>query len=486
VLVILASVLSSRLGPPSKEDSRVSKVLTNGKVTIVSGVVAWAIGVAGLALSFTSIQATDSNLSKRSDKSTTKFLPTDHAIAGFILFLLAYVAAPLIIIFRRKVYPKRTPPNDPKSEAYLSPPLHHEEPSSREKTPIQHHLGSTSTPPHSDIEEDDGEPTGAGKPVRLNIRRTPAPSAFFRDQLWPGKWGKSGKRERLSSQPDPPQRRPSEALSSEERGENATDGEASPETGGGETGFVVLNRGKRALERRMPPSDEHRLHSSHKSLGEMSWLERRRHMNTISDLDYAMSRMPPSSNSYSQSPLTPPNSTTAPLVASRTGPRHGFPRWDTILLHCLFHLLLLALCVFTVQAIFSRSGKLGTALGVIFVLLVVLFYVLVVVLAFRRQPSKTPSILVTAATRLRGSEDSNADASRGRLGENQSVADSRTLAGETHSSPMLGFNTLQTRPLMHTRYSADTNDRPGAQDDDDDEGERIEREMGRRDVSSVA
>ncbi|KAG8752621.1 hypothetical protein FRC14_006898 [Serendipita sp. 396] len=43
-----------------------------------------------------------------------------------------------------------------------------------------------------------------------------------------------------------------------------------------------------------------------------------------------------------------------------------------------------------------------------------------------------------------------------------------------------------SRPLYHsTRYSTEGKDSNAQRDDEDDEAERIEREMGRRDVSIV-
>lgn len=463
---------------------------------MVVACVAWALGAAGFATSFTSTKRTNSSntsLARReSAAAAVGFASTGHAIVGCILFVLAYIVAPIVILIRSKYRPRHRYENhhlDEASEMHSIDPARHsgDGHTPGEKSYLSHRNNiSTSgsivpqTPEghaHDDEheeEDDDGEPIGAGKKIRLRDSAF-APSAFIKDLLWSDGWKRS-QRQRVPSQPSLPS--------------NTTASEfipdPSPPT---ETGFVVLNRGKNALDRRTPaPGERVGPLGLPVNLSDVSWLERRRNLGVVADLDYAMSQLRPNPpdqrpSSYFNPANSPPqNSVTPPPVhAARHSPAK-FPDWKTILLRSAFQALLFALSIFTVIALFTKSGSgMGTPLGAVFVVLMVVFYATVVVLALRGKPRG--SILVVIFSRLQGTDSTSTT---------QRAAPASVVTGEgSESRPLAERSMAESATLMSSirasrgyaqpsHHSVDESAR-----DDDDEVEGIEREMGRRDVSVI-
>jgi len=94
--VILGAIVMLRYAstpaPTSQPLHPVSWYLANSGL-----VVAYAIGVAGFATSFSSLTRNTTNSQKR-DASFLPFLPTGHARGGFALFILLYLVCPLLFL----------------------------------------------------------------------------------------------------------------------------------------------------------------------------------------------------------------------------------------------------------------------------------------------------------------------------------------------------------------------------------------------------
>lgn len=467
--------------------------------------VAWSLGVAGLAIAFSSIfELSDERVTKRSTESVG-LATTPHAILGLVLFSLAYILTPLALLFRSR---KRAPllrhrKNEQEMKSFGHKATHSEGQTPQEMVSTANHKHTTSVSSvaptasdgllanqypayspaqshtqsqnHSFAENDDEDPVGAGRRVRLSDR-TFAPTAFLKEQIW-GVWKE--RRQRLPSHPSPPAVHTSSEVQQEE-----------PQEGGGERGFVVLNRGRHVLERRAPsPSDRDRgeMRSRNEgverplSLSDVSWLERRRHLGMVGDLDYAMSQLQRQTHS-ARDPERTHSPSTHFSRASYHAPRSPafnkavakFPPRSTILLRIGFQALLVALWIYTALAIFTKSGKFSTPLGVVFVLLVAGFYVGLVVLAIKGKPEG--SVLVTVISRLRGTPSWSEHAH-----PRNTSPESKPLAAAVGDSPAVETSTLGgSRAFAHKEREITS----GAGEEGEDEGEEIEREMGKREVSA--
>jgi hypothetical protein len=350
-----------------------------------------------------------------------------------------------------------------------------------EKSYLTHRHNVSVTAPHTPDgdshadeqgdENDDGEPIGAGKRVRLRDRAF-APTAFLKDRFWSNVWKRSH-RQRLPSRASPP---------TENRDPEAEAEPAAPS----ETGFVVLNRGRNALDRRIPsPGERLGPLGLPVTLSDVSWLERRRNVGAVGDLDYAMSQIRPQSSeqaqaSYFNSAHSAPQRAAIPTTV-RVTHHHAakFPVRRAMLLRIAFQGLLLALCLFVAISIFTKGGGgLGTPLGAVFIVIVALFYASMVGLAIGGKPEG--SVLVVIVSRLQGTNStSTTHATAGSAAAGEAAAESRPLA---ERSPMVESATLRSsKRFGHpSHYSVDETAR-----DDDEEVEGIEREMGRRDVSGL-
>jgi hypothetical protein len=510
VIVVLAAVALSRSIPSSSPRTDITFHPVTRVLMVLGGVTAWALGIAGFATSFTSTKITPDptrSITRRDTTGNLGFVQTDHAIAGTILFALAYVIAPLFIIGRQCIRhreritepePTTTRHADDKgaisrrsnASDYPSRPANERSGTSHRTQP------SISGPitPEDDVdmmdrngENIEDEPMGAGKRVRLAQKKLSAPTAFFKEQLWPGKpWaGSSKKRERVSSHPLPPSPHPRGRSTSPTSPTVPSD---PPAEGGG--GFVVLNRGRNALDRRTPPQSSYDLLNQRRAptnLGEVSWLERRRNVNMINDLDYAMSQQ----NRQPSPVIAPSAQYSKPLLSShpdgeletdrRPLPSYEFPARSTVVLHCLFHLLLLALCIFTASSIFQKGdGTLATPLGAVFVVLVFGFYVFVFFLAMRSR--REDSVISVIISRLRVSKGSIPREMEYGMDEHSAAPETKHLPGD--QSPLPDTTTLKSsRAFIQQVNEARGQDPHG--DDDEDDAEDIEREMGRRDVSAI-
>ena len=462
MLALLVTVLFARWAgvPGSTKVAAESKDQKTQTVLVFLAMASWTLGVIGFVVSFTSTRKITSATSKFSLEGRAKvvkrdggsvFGSTPHAIVGCVLFGLAYIITPIIVISRAYIRKRRqTTPRQVDGQGIDEiPTLHHGfgMDVSANSTPgekaapfanLNRHNSSVHSPSISTAlnnpslatmlnaheggsalegggdEEEGDEPLGAGHRERLRARKpTFAPSAFSVFK-WPRAWtlstpkdGNAKSSRRLSSNASAPmlprtsrgsssppivshnsshvpsraQSRPTTA----DRKSANTITPASPVAAGngGESGFVVVNRGRHALDRmtHAMPSNTHGSGERPVMLSDVSWLERRRNMNLVSEMDYAMSRLPSSKR----------HSTLALMDAAATPDEHHtrhpqrrastremeFPMGRVVLLHLAFHALLCALVIYTAVAVFSKttSERLSAPLGVVFVLLALAYYI---------------------------------------------------------------------------------------------------------------
>lgn len=550
VLAILMTVLFARwagfsvdAASSTDENPKTTTTTTTKMALLFLAIASWMLGVVGFVVSFTSTRKITSATSKarliRRDGGSV-FGPTPHAIVGCVLFGAAYILTPLVILSRsyarKRMQKGRKEANGQVEEL---PTLHHGygRDASANSTPGEkaHPFGSHNirSSVHSQSmstalnnpsiatalntlegggeqerahksrgeetgDEDDGdEPLGAGHRERLRARRPAfAPSAFFK---WPSSWTvlptpvKRGQdadtkgRRRLSSQASTPML-PRNSLGTQPPSRPASV-DASAPAAGGETGFVVLNRGRHALDRMTHATPSHTNGNGARSgpvtLSDVSWLERRRNMNLVSEMDYAMSQLR-SSKRHSTSALmdvspdghSEHDRSPRALASGRRGME--FPKRRVVLLHLMFHALLCALVVYTAVALFSKTrGNLGVPLGVVFVLCAVAYYVGVVLLALRGRPGEG-SVLVVGFGRLRGHYPSGS-VPHGSNGDE----DANGVERERAISPLVDGVTVHSSRASRAFYPPHDGVAHAGREDEEDEGEEIEREMGRRDVSIV-
>ncbi|THH32730.1 hypothetical protein EUX98_g1480 [Antrodiella citrinella] len=219
-----------------------------------------------------------------------------------------------------------------------------------------------------------------------------------------------------------------------------------------------------------------------RKLSDMSWLERRRGLNSVGDLDYALAQFPRRID-------MPPTPGTAamdiPSTRGLVGPPSLTPRMpDSLefLIHVLLHAFLLGLCILSLVALWLRAPKGAFAA---FFAWVVIFYALIIYLASRGAPQE--SVLSTVINRI-------------------STDHTPVPATPTPSRPLsdIGVDSVPfptSGPYAHhqppfriaheSEYPTSTNGHGSAEAEEDDgldEDTRqraIEEEMNRRDVSIV-
>lgn len=244
------------------------------------------------------------------------------------------------------------------------------------------------------------------------------------------------------------------------------------------TGFSVLNRGATIRTQDGAPETISR------HFNDLSWLDRRRNVHAASEIDYALSH--------------PAATTPTPPVGAEYDSPHlltslhisgsEFPALFPATLHLLIHAILLFACIFSLTSMYTRA-PLGSF--IFFLVWVVLFYLLILIFAWRGHPN--PSILATIFTRVRSTPSlkeaqgatptqpppSSTAVSQGpyihqpayRRAPRRSSVDADTLARMSHSNPM-------------SVNSHEVDDDDDDDDEDDDERQhRMEQEMARRDVS---
>ena len=469
-------------------------------VSVVTFIAAWLTGVVGfvtsiVTLSFTpSSTVTSSSLHKRADEEKGHF-HTPHGIAGLIIFALVYFVLPLSVamIFAQDYHEQyerrhsRVSNSSSGEGEYKDDPGPPNSPPKRPRQSIsadmlfQPRRSMATTPERSDSPPDaendpDGDPIGAGERIRL--RQGPfAPSAFFKERLWPSGWGRP--RSQHGSQPNSHSR--ISRLSPELKDDNVSrhsylNHSASPSTAtaaapANETGFVVLNRNKNALvqQAQVQPDGARGVAEDREN---SAWLYLRRNLNYMGDVDYMISKLRGTAGSSpAAATAAAKNNNHARKVALR------YPSLGVVVGRILAQVVILALVVVCAMSIAVRGGDgpVGNALLALFVFWSVACYAAMYWLAWNGRPRG--SVLVVAISRLRGQQHEELDQptemeEHGAFSDVASHQAASTLGGATYASRVV--------------YRRVHDSGSGAQvDDDDDDNGRLEEELGRRDVRTA-
>ncbi|KAG7096979.1 hypothetical protein E1B28_004375 [Marasmius oreades] len=391
--------------------------------------IAYGLGMAGLATSFTTIS------NPAPSPSSSLILKTTHSQAGLGFFVILYGLVPglYLLQLRTRLIPR---PKTNESEAKTSP-RHSEDKS---------HVGTMS---HNSSLLSSARPRSQSFGPSTVYR----PSHDRSDENDAVSMTSSGPQRTFEVMNRPKRRRPS---------------------GGGLA--IMLQEAPRAASR---------------SLSEIDWLQRRRSLNAVGELDYAISQ----AIRVQEYPPTP--ATTDVLVASAPGNDYQqppiFPSPLEIITRIFLQLSLCGLCVITLIALWSvPSSKVFFAL---FLAWTLLSYSLFISLAWRGLPPI--SILSVLVARLRGKTTSPPPSVSPTPEQYQfSTANTPTPLA---TSPGYPFPVSGSGPYIHHNPPHRTagpedfsyvsprsvEDYDDADEDEDTRQQRIEGEMGRREVSIV-
>ncbi|EIN10748.1 hypothetical protein PUNSTDRAFT_142689 [Punctularia strigosozonata HHB-11173 SS5] len=358
VAVLMLALVGVRLS-----SSTTSPTVGGGKsvfrASIMVAAAAYAIGIAGLATSFSSITS-KATLSKRSS-STGLMLKTAHGKAGLALAICLYGVVPLLglVILCRDL-------SRPKDQ------MRDEEPPENDGEEQRHRRADSV----STTEKLNGRPGS-----RLTTSTAGLPS-------------RSGSPPRMSSSGTANQ--PWTSLASRDRRVSSSEGESA-----NTRSFEVVNRPRN--NNRRTSEIAHNAEQLYppvmpRSLSELSWLQRRRSVNAVGELDYALAQLHKPEN-----PPTPAGTTdmlsTNGLMADGLPPPPmvEMPGSLTAVFHVVLHATILALCVLSLLALHDQDF---TAPFAIFLVYVIVFYSAIFLLAWKGRPRH--SVLVVLIGRLRG------------------------------------------------------------------------------------
>ncbi|EAU84773.2 hypothetical protein CC1G_00292 [Coprinopsis cinerea okayama7 len=395
-------------------------------------IASYTLGIAGFVLGFTSLSFITSDREERS----APHLTTSHGLISLVFFALLYAATPVILLCSYLSRQPKQTLSDTQSQASA---LRNLSPSPTEKT----------------------------EPIRRESSHSPSPSGLYSPPMSPRSQSAI-----LQSTSNPP-RRSLEALS--------TDGE-SIMSGSPRRGFEVLNRPARtrkhsetwstSLGHGSPPP----LPSS-RSLGEIDWLLRRRSVNAVGELDYALSvahnAQRASIATSDALHLTPP----PPINHQPQRP----PALD-MSAYFVAQIGFLGLNIMTLIALWKHAPK---AVFVVFVLWVIIIYL---VALFVPQRFSTEEFLLSKLKRQATPSPPPPEAgptSSPLPHATELQAPIRPLGPYLHQPPFL--RTVPADPVYN--ISDDPRSVEGDDDDDDIDDETrqrmIEEEMDRREVSIV-
>ncbi|KAJ7047383.1 hypothetical protein C8F04DRAFT_1058616 [Mycena alexandri] len=225
-------------------------------------------------------------------------------------------------------------------------------------------------------------------------------------------------------------------------------------------GFEVLNRPartRRASGSRLPVPATHMPQqlASH-SLSDLDWLNRRRSLTAVGELDFTLD--------HATSTVLPP-STPGTLLEPPVDPPSNMPPLVSILLRLLFHAALLGFCIFCLVALWSKAPK--STFGV-FLAWTTAFYIILISAGWRGRPDR--STLSLMFERLRAEQRPTT--------LRPSVSDIPRAEEERSRFPYI-HRPAHRRALL-TDYMG-----PQSTDTEDDDDDRAENEMRRRDISIV-
>ncbi|KAI0268202.1 hypothetical protein BC834DRAFT_681144 [Gloeopeniophorella convolvens] len=457
LVLLLPALVLYRLSLPPTSTSPFQYATRLRDLSILMLALVYGAGLAGLVSSFTSISHTQgSTVSKRS-ASSDSILKTSHGRAGLALFVALYgIIPPLFIAYLvRQRWLASTP------DAIVG------------KIRAERSRANS-----TDTAEKLNSFRGAADAGRQSGTRTPAP---------------------FPSPVDTPTRKHLGFLGNHtlfqgfRSREGRTSSESAPEPESvDQRTFEVVNRPARTRHHSASGTlsfyeSSHRLTQTPRNLSDLSWLERRRSVNAVGDLDYALTQL------NNRGPTSTP-ATTALLSAHALSdlppskaPQPLMPPRGEIILHSLAHVLIMALSILSLVALWNRA-PLG--LFIAFLAWIVVFYAVLVILSWNGYPRR--STLTAFLARIRGNA--------------HLIAVPTTTPSPSRPISMTGTDQFpfpqETRspylhqPLFHTAPEDDIHSTSHAglrseteevesDEDEDTRQRRIEDEMARRDVSIV-
>ncbi|KAF8450702.1 hypothetical protein L210DRAFT_3521072 [Boletus edulis BED1] len=440
--LLLPAILLARLAP--------AKVMrpTGGKGPLVYlawviAILAYGLGLTGLVTSFTFGRPM---VVVRKRSASGSILKTGHGIAGLILAIALYGVVPSLyfLLFFRSA--PRRPQKEviDRSEAAAS---------RANSVDTAEKLASSATPQQTQY--------------------PPSPPASPRTRLhsWGGSSFWLGRRSR--------------------EGRVSTDSE-SMHSAGPQRAFEVVNRPARirraSINGLAYPNIEiyQRVPVVPRSLGDVDWLDRRRSLNAVNELDYIVNHGRTQGLPSGSTPNTADMLSTRALVPAPPFPRvtYELPSPFELSIRIFSHMLVFALCSLSLVALWYHAPM---SLFAVFLLWTAIFYISLFALAWHGRPRK--SLLTTLVARVRGPPPQPAPS--------PGTPTSRPLSIGTDQYP---FPTDTRGPYLHQPlYRAtghddvSTSQGPRSVDTDDDDDDidedtrqrRIEEEMGRREVSIV-
>ncbi|KAJ6515905.1 hypothetical protein C8R45DRAFT_958028 [Mycena sanguinolenta] len=376
-------------------------------VSCFLGVAGYGLGIAGIATSFTTIST--------SDGARPSPLSTTHGRAGLALFICLYGLALLATL---SMSTKRTS---------------HE---------LVAGLEDSRKRADSDVTEKNQLPRSA---------QTPSPTLSTRRRTH--SWGPSSWRKILE-----------DSLSIDSGSGEMTD--TTPPT---QRTFEVLNRPARTRRGSgsrlsVPLTNIPHPNGSH-SLGDLDWLNRRRSLTAVGELDY------PLDHSISTATPAPPPSTPGTLLdpALPVEAPSNMPTTTSIILRLLFHASLAAFCVFCLVTLWSKKAP-KSSFGV-FLAWTVAFYVILIGFSWRGRPDRSTLSLLFG--RLRAQPAARHNAPR------PSVSDTLPETDENGAFPYTHHRPAYRRALLSDAIG------PQSTDTEEEDDDRAEDEMRRRDISIV-
>ncbi|KAF7355307.1 hypothetical protein MSAN_01447100 [Mycena sanguinolenta] len=372
------------------------------------GVAGYGLGIAGIATSFTTISTPDG--------ARPSPLGTAHGRAGLALFICLYGLLILLAILH--ISTKRT------------------------KHELVAGVEESRKRADSDVTEKDQLPRSAQTP-------SPALSVRRRTHSWgPSSWRKV-REDSLSI--------------------DSGSGEMGDTTPPTQRTFEVLNRPARTRRGSgsrlgVPLTNITHPNGSH-SLGDLDWLNRRRSLTAVGELDYPLDHSTPTAT------LAPPPSTPGTLLDPPVPVEapSNMPPTTSIILRLLFHASLAAFCVFCLVTLWSKKAPKST-FGV-FLAWTVAFYVILIGSSWRGRPDRSTLSLLFG--RLRTQPAVRPTAPR------PSVSDTLPDTDDNLSFPYTHHRPAYRRALLSDAVG------PQSTDTEEEDDDRAEDEMRRRDISIV-
>ncbi|KAF9451711.1 hypothetical protein P691DRAFT_796346 [Macrolepiota fuliginosa MF-IS2] len=401
-------------------------------IFVAVGLGGYGLGAAGFALAFTTISL-GSGIEK--PPSSSLHLHTGHGLAGLIFFIFLYVLVPIWMLVTAFAERTREPARRSQAGANDDAPTNSEllPDEKSEQTP-----GPSRSVPHS---IHNGSPPSSPRPRRQS-------------------WGPSLWRRSL---------------------EAGFSSDTESVTSGAPRGFEVVNRPPRHRQPSGNTGTTELPQPASRSLGEIDWLLRRRSLNLVGELDYALTQA-------HHARLSTPG--TADILLAPTddipqpSPLAKLPTFSDILLHTFTQASILGLSVLVLVELWIRASK---VFFILFLIWTVAFYVILLLLAWSYRPRV--SVLSTFFYWLRNPRSTRS------LSEKPLTPLPQSPLNAHHPAPLQNTGPYLHQPLYRTtatdEYSTSHMGPRSVEADGDDEIDeitrqrRIEEEMDRREVSIV-